>query len=247
MPPSAAPVAPVVDHALLHPLGNAVWHSLAAGHADHADHADRIGAAVRYYRHTAPFAAVPDRPTPEAWADLAGLLGASRRAVLFRERVEVPAGWTAEAELPGVQLVAPRGIGGFEDGVEELTTADRAEATALVEATRPGPWRPRTIELGCYVGVRERGRLVALAGERLRPAGHVELSAVCTAPEARGRGLATRLVRHLVAGVEASGSIAFLHAAAGNHPAIRLYEQLGFEHSRSVVVQIVRPTGGPVR
>jgi predicted GNAT family acetyltransferase len=51
-----------------------------------------------------------------------------------------------------------------------------------------------------------------------------EISAVCTAPSHRGRGLATALVRALVAGIRARGERALMHAAASTIGAIRLYE-----------------------
>ena len=113
---------------------------------------------------------------------------------------------------------------------------------ALVERTRPGPFLPRTIELGTYLGVRDDGVLVAMAGERLHPPGWTEISAVCTDPAARGRGLATRLVRALVHGIRARGEQPFLHAAADN-PAIGLYESLGFRHRRGVTFAAARVPG----
>lgn len=224
------------------PLGNAVWHALRGGHAALAE---RRGAAARYPRDVTVFAALPDRPDAVAWRDLGDLVGPGGRAVLFRERVHRPPGWAVEHELPGVQLVAPAGIGRRDEEAVALTDADRPEATALVEATRPGPWRPGTMAMGRYVGLRHEGRLVALAGERLRPAGHVEISAVCTLPGWRGRGLATRLVRHLVDAIEDDGAVAFLHAAADNEPAIRLYRHLGLTPSREVTAVVVRAPLAP--
>jgi predicted GNAT family acetyltransferase len=99
---------------------------------------------------------------------------------------------------------------------------------ALVERTKPGPFRARTIELGTYLGIRRDGALVAMAGERLHPPGWTEISAVCTDPAFRGQGLATRLVLAVAAGIRARGDVPFLHAAATNTNAIRLYESLGF-------------------
>lgn len=68
-----------------------------------------------------------------------------------------------------------------------------------------------------------------MAGERLRPPGWTEISAVCTAPEARGRGHAARLVSALMAGILARGERPFLHVAETNTAAIALYERLGLE------------------
>jgi predicted GNAT family acetyltransferase len=109
-----------------------------------------------------------------------------------------------------------------------LGPADVPEMLDLVERTKPGPFRPRTIELGRYLGIRIDGELVAMAGERLQPPGWTEISAVCTDERMRGRGLASRLIRAVGHGIRARGDIPFLHASASNTKAIRLYESLGF-------------------
>ncbi|MEV3923301.1 GNAT family N-acetyltransferase [Actinomadura coerulea] len=119
-------------------------------------------------------------------------------------------------------------------GVVELGADSVPEMLDLVARTRPGPFWQRTRELGAYVGIRENGALVAMAGERLRPPGWTEISTVCTAPEARGRGHAARLVRALAARVTSRNERPFLHVAAANTTAIALYERLGFETRRHV-------------
>jgi predicted GNAT family acetyltransferase len=112
-----------------------------------------------------------------------------------------------------------------------LGPADVPQILDLVERTRPGPFRPRTIELGQYLGIRHGERLVALAGERLHPAGWTEISAVCTDPAYRGRGLASRLVSAVGAGIAERGDRVLLHGLATN-PAIGLYLSLGFRLRR---------------
>jgi predicted GNAT family acetyltransferase len=57
-----------------------------------------------------------------------------------------------------------------------------------------------------------------------------EVSGVCTHPDARGRGLAETLSRHVASEIVRRGETPFLHAYADNAGAIRLYERLGFRH-----------------
>ena len=79
-----------------------------------------------------------------------------------------------------------------------------------------------------------------MAGERMRPAlGLAEVSAVGTAPDRQGRGLAGRLIRRVMAGFAARGDTPFLHSYAYNTHAIRLYESLGFRARRELVVTVL--------
>ena len=124
-----------------------------------------------------------------------------------------------------------------------LTETDVPEILDLVERAQPGPFRKRTIELGRYLGIRRDGRLVAMAGERFRLPGWTEVSAVCTDPDFRGAGLGARLTLAVAAGILERGELPFLHAAADNDAAIRLYERLGFEPSHDVVFASYRRVG----
>jgi predicted GNAT family acetyltransferase len=111
----------------------------------------------------------------------------------------------------------------------------------LVRQTDPGPFLDRTIELGDYVGIRRHNQLVAMAGERLRLDGWTEISAVCTAPTHRGRGMASRLVGALKAGIQHRSERAFLHVLTTNTNAIRLYEELGFRVRRPLTISVLTP------
>ena len=110
----------------------------------------------------------------------------------------------------------------------------------LVARTEPGPFAPRTIELGTYLGIRRDGALVAMAGERLRVPGLTEISAVCTDPGHRGQGLASRLIRAVAAGIRRRGETPFLHVAGSNINAIRLYESTGFKVRTAITFAAVR-------
>lgn len=115
-----------------------------------------------------------------------------------------------------------------------LSAQDATEMQDLVALTEPGPFRPETHRLGMYLGVKRKGRLVAMAGERLKPAGYTEISAVCVHPDYRGQSFARLLVSALVRRILARKEVPFLHLYATNTPALRLYESMGFAQRRSV-------------
>jgi ribosomal protein S18 acetylase RimI-like enzyme len=126
------------------------------------------------------------------------------------------------------------------DAYVNLTSADVPEMMQLVDLTKPGPFSPRTIALGSYIGIRLDGRLVAMAGERMRFDGFTEISAVCTHPDCRGSGHASFLVGTLMQNILARGETPFLHIFSDNTRAAALYRQLGFTYRRSLVVTILR-------
>ena len=120
-----------------------------------------------------------------------------------------------------------------------------ADVTAMVELatlTEPGPFRERTIELGNFYGIFESGRLLAMAGQRMRVPGFVEVSAVCTHPDARGRGYAGALMSRVMRDIVGEGSTPFLHAFADN-PAVSLYRKLGFVQRRTFQLAVIKREG----
>lgn len=191
-----------------------------------------------------PFAGISDTADEAAWADLAELVGPDNIAVLFRDEVSPPTGWNELERIPTYQMSADAVTSAPMTAAEPLTTADVDEMLALVERAQPGPFAPETILLGSYFGVRDRGRLVAMAGERLRTAGLTEISAICTDADHRGHGLASGLTRHLVAHIRRRGDEPFLHVAIENETAHRLYRQLGFVERREVVASILQAPAG---
>lgn len=206
-------------------LDNVTWAALTGRQAEFAE---VNGRAARFRPEISPFTAMDDTTDPEAWADLAALVGAGRDMFVSGPRVIPPPGWDRVGGLPGVQMVDD-GVAGIEDP-EAVLLGDRdaPEVMDLVARTEPGPFRPGTLRLGTYLGIRRDGRLIAMAGERLKVPGWTEVSAVCTDPAYRGQGLAGRLIGAVVAGIRARGERPYLHAAASNAGAIRLYEKLGF-------------------
>jgi ribosomal protein S18 acetylase RimI-like enzyme len=226
-----------------HPLDRPVHSSLAGPHARFAERRNRV---LRYPPDVSPFLAMPDEPGPADWADAAALVGPGGWLALAGEQAPPPAGWRLEVVGEGVQLTGEDVAGADDPEAVPLGPADVPEMLRLTGRTKPGPFLPRTIEMGSYLGIRRGGELVAMAGERLHPAGWSELSAVCTDPAWRGQGLASRLVLALAAGIGARGETPFLHALVSNVSAVRLYEELGFRLRKSLMfsaAQVPRAVG----
>ncbi|MFC5789894.1 GNAT family N-acetyltransferase [Agromyces tardus] len=219
-----------------HPLDRPAWSALTGAQRRFAVGGDL---ALRFDPEIGPFAAAvdDDAESAEALAALAHEHGPI--ALLQVGPAPVPPGTVERLRGPGVQLVLERPAPvPAPEGVEliELGANDAPEMLALARLAEPGPFEVRTVELGGFLGVRdlETGALVAMAGERMRPEGHAEVSGVSTHPDHRGRGLAAALSSAVAQRILDRGERPFLHVYARNAVAIRLYERLGFEHRTGV-------------
>jgi len=186
----------------------------------------------------APFAALAS-DTPAAYEALHRLLQPHEQVALLS--LEPLAGIdTLQVDHVGTlhQMVSTRDETGSQENLDmlRLGNADAKEMLALAQKTKPGPFSTRTHEMGNYIGVRDQGRLVAMAGERLCLDGYVEISAVCVDDDWRGKGLAGRLINILRKEITQRGATPFLHVFSHNTTAISLYERLGFELRREFVL-----------
>lgn len=226
-----------------HPLDNPVWSALTGPQAGLAI-GQRLGR--HYPRDVAPFSAVAE-PTAAAYADLAVDLPQGLEARLFRPREEPPPpGWETLSARPIVQMLGEE-IAAFPlpPGTQLVVLGpdDAAEMLALAEVARPGPFGPRTVSLGVYLGVRRAGRLIAMGGERFRLPGFTELSGICVHPSARGSGVGATVTASLMRMALERGEKPFLHVFPDN-PAVALYARLGFrERARLFVLWHRQLTG----
>ena len=225
---------------MTHPLDNPVLASLTGSHSGLAL---TRGRAARYPADVSPFCALPGEPDATDWADVADLLSPGEAVLFPALHAPPPPGWEVLGLGEGVQLVATALDAAPDEEAVPLGPADVPDMLSLARQTKPGPFLAKTIELGAYLGIRSEGRLVAMAGERMRPPGWSEISAVCTDPAWRGQGLASRLTRAVAAGIVARGETPFLHAIASNTTAIRLYEELGFSYRRDIQFPMLRYGG----
>jgi ribosomal protein S18 acetylase RimI-like enzyme len=217
-------------------LDNPVYAALCGAHARFAQ---VRGRARRYPVDVAPFLGLPSRPSAEDWRDAAGLVAPGTYAAVRYSGAELPDAWHAVEAFDLVQMIGERVTGVYCPEAIPLGAADVPEMLELVTQTDPGPFLTRTIELGDYLGIRRDGALVAMAGERFHLDGWTEISAVCTKPDHRGRGLASQLIGALTAGIQLRSQRAFLHVLSSNTGAIRLYEELGFRVRQTATITVV--------
>lgn len=225
---------------MTHLLDRPVWSAFTGRQADVAI---RRGGALRVHPDFGLFAGAVDN-SAEALADLGELVLEMGTVGLIELAAAPPVpGTEVVSSAVCLQMVAETVVPAWDVPFEliSLADADAAEMLALATLTKPGPFFVRTHQLGSFIGVRVDGRLVAMAGERMRPDGFTEASGVCVHPDHRGKGYAARLLREVTARILTRGETVFLHSYADNATAIGLYESLGYRGRREVVFTILKP------
>jgi predicted GNAT family acetyltransferase len=225
-----------------HVLDRPVWTALSTRHASLALGGDL---ARRYPSTIIPFAATgaDDADSLLAFQDL--VRPGEEVFLLQADEIVLPAGLSAVSEAAGVQMIAERPMEALRDPrVERLGADDAADMLALATLTRPGPFTLGAMRLGEFWGVKVRGRLAAMAGERMKQPGHAEISGVCTHPDARGQGLARILSLFVASRIVGRGETPYLHAFATNTAATGLYESIGFGLRTKMNFAVARRDGG---
>lgn len=212
---------------------NPIWQA-ATSRQSHFAYGD--GPVRRYHTEVLPFVGLHDH-SKQAVAAMTAMVLPGERVWLFEEPPALKTTeWREVRRIPGYQMIcerlaAERGETSVVESVMLDAKTDADEMMVLKAIAFPGLFGVRTPELGGYRGIRVKGELVAMAGERLAVPGYREVSAVCTHPAHLGHGYAQQLAREATAAILSDGDIPFLHVAGGNGAAIHIYEQLGYLRS----------------
>jgi ribosomal protein S18 acetylase RimI-like enzyme len=217
----------------MHSLDNPIWTALTTCQAHFAESGTL---ARRFPNDVTSLGAFPE-PSAECYDSLASILGDAKATGVFYDfPAEPPKGWTVLGGAPLLQMLhsgADRMPSGNDrtklSEIQPLAASHAPEMLALAQLTKPGPFGLRTRELGTYIGIRQAGKLAAMAGERLHVPGFTEVSAVCTHPDFLSRGYAGTLMLALMRNIYDRGEVPFLHVREDNTRAIALYERIGFK------------------
>jgi ribosomal protein S18 acetylase RimI-like enzyme len=229
----------------MYPLDNPIWQALTTKQASLAE---SCGQARRFIPEVSPLGGFAE-DSAESYASLAILLRPGEKIGLFLHAPPEPrAGWDVVLSGDLLQMVYSGTTAPTPSAdVVALSRDDVPDMIELAHLTKPGPFNQRTHELGDYFGIRRKGTLAAMAGERLRFPGYTEISAVCTHPDHLGNGCATALIRVLMERICCRNETPFLHVRGDNARAIQLYERLGFARRLEYYYAVLCRKPEPVR
>ena len=171
-------------------LEQIAWHSLTGPQAAVSTGTDR---ARRYAPGFSPIIAFADTQHPD-FAALEPYCETGEHFYTSGWTGAAPAGWQVDAEQRLLKMVWEGAPPAADEGFAARPLANEhvPQMLELVALTKPGPFGPRTIELGDYVGCFEGPRLVAMAGERRLKRSWPTISSSATSVVAAPRRRATR-------------------------------------------------------
>ncbi|HAT33249.1 MAG TPA: GNAT family N-acetyltransferase [Janthinobacterium sp.] len=237
-------------------IDNIVWHTLIGPHARYSSGTDR---ARVYAPGFSPFVGFPDLEHPD-FHSLDPFVASGAQVYCDGWAGSAPAGWRIESEAilckmiwKGIAPAAENTPGAIQPGAIppeafppqaiRLDLRHASAALALATLTRPGPFAPRSMELGEYFGIFDGPRLLAMAGARTCAGGWSEITGICTHPDFQGRGLARRLLLKLIQDQTARGLTPFLRVMRDSVEARHFYRRMGFCDYRETTARMLVRTG----
>lgn len=221
-------------------LHNVFWRCLSGPHA-HLSTGNERGR--RYLPGFSPIAAFADPERP----DLDGLADQCQSGEAFYAAAWngplLSSDWSIEFDGTMVAMVweasgvpAPASI-----ACSHLQPEHQEAMLELVALTSPGPFGPRNLEMGEFVGhFSPSGQLLAMAGERTRAGEWHEVSAICTHPDHQGLGLGRQLTHEVVRRMLLRGEKPYLHVRADNTVARLMYRRQGFREALETPIRVIR-------
>jgi ribosomal protein S18 acetylase RimI-like enzyme len=219
-----------------------IWNAITTGNRDIA----MVNGNAGYYNpDIAPFAGLKEWNNGNL-ENLFQLLPAGKKVFVSRdEAIKLDqTKWNVLQQMDCCQMVYEKPINSFVTPISSLIAPlgmehvpQMLELTAL---TKPGPFFEKTILFGNYFGIFMDGRLAAMTGQRMHPVPYLEVSAVCTHPDFRGKGYAKALMLHVMKIILDNSFTPFLHVLTSNRGAIQLYESIGFHIRKKLFIDVIQ-------
>lgn len=225
-----------------HILDNMIWNAITTGNKNIAMVNGNAGC---YHPGIAPFASMKEW-NDKNWQELYELIPADRWiAVSYPDEVKLNENkWKLYQSMDCCQMVYEKPVDSFVTNnsslIVPLTMEHVPQMLELTALTKPGPFLEKTILFGNYFGIFVDGRLAAMTGQRMHPVPYLEVSAVCTHPDFRGKGYAKTLMLHVMKIILDNSFTPFLHVLSNNANAIHLYESIGFRIRRQLFVNVIQ-------
>jgi predicted GNAT family acetyltransferase len=222
-----------------HILDNPIYNALISAHSIFSNGTDD----VKYYlEDVASFAGLKNNSKIDFETLYENSPSESLFIVFTPAPITIPDQWRLITHIDMFQMIyeSKEVPAGTHIDFKDLDKSHVSEMTALVELTKPGPFNPRTIELGNYTGVFSENELVAMAGHRFNPTPYTEVSAVCTHPYHFGKGYAYELIREQIRRILAKSETPFLHVRSDNNGAVKLYKKLGFDIRTEMIAYVIK-------
>ncbi len=225
-----------------HVLDNMIWNAITTGNNDIAYVEGDIG---RYRRDIAPFAGMREFTDKNLQRLYEFIPAGEKVAISSLNKMEHNTGkWKLLQPMDITQMICEFPVYSFKTEnsglITPLTDEHIPQMLELTALTKPGPFLQRTIEFGNYFGIFINGRLAAMAGQRMHPLPYMEVSAVCTHPDFRGKGYAKALMLHVMKIILDNSFIPFLHVLTSNTSAFKLYESIGYRTRKELFVDMIQ-------
>ena len=223
-------------------LDNMIWNAITTGNADIATVDGDVGI---YQPDIAPFAGMKDLNATNLDKLYEMTAPGQRAAIHYFDRLPINTNkWNTLQQMDITQMVYEAPVLSFTTAASEwIVPLSEEHIPAMLELTKftkPGPFLQNTILFGNYFGIFIDGRLAAMAGQRMHPVPYMEVSAVCTHPDYRGRGYAKALMLRVMQLILENSFIPFLHVLSSNTGAIQLYESIGFRIRTRLWIDMVK-------
>ncbi len=208
----------------IYKLDNPAWFSLLETHSHLSIHYDHINFYLPAY---CPFGAFDGEIAIQDEMEAYSLL--TENFYIIGHRPAVPEKLQLIRQLICNQMILSNNSNAdIKEKIETISPENAGELYALINYVQPGFFKSKTFLMGDYYGIFKNNKLIAAAGERMQMNEFIEVSAVVTHPKFTGHGYAKQLVAHTVKQIQLKNKTPYLHVAATNINAIKLYEKMGF-------------------